>query len=113
MPGNHKEPPTLRAADAEAKQSWENEGGSVPSGVQVPAAGAPAPSAGSPAACRAVDAIQDQFMNVSSSDGAPPPRLWRLTGWHCLVVLVPALLIAGGLLWIALTVGFGAARPGL
>jgi hypothetical protein len=112
MPGSHEEPPALHAADVEAKQTWENEGGSAQSPIQVAAAPAPAPAASGAAAIQAVDARQDQFMIVNSSDGAPPPRLWRLAGWHWFVVLVPVLLILGGLTWIALTVGLGAALAG-
>jgi hypothetical protein len=60
-----------------------------------------------------VNAIQDDLMAVASSEGAPPPRGWRLEGWHWLVVVGLALAVLGGLVWVALTKGVLAALAGL
>lgn len=103
--------------DNDPQQSWENEGGNTQRNVpqQRPAVlehRAPINDA-TEQETAAVDAVQDEVMAASSSEGHPPPRAWRLAGWHWLAIVVPLLAVLGGLVWVALAVGFAAAALAL
>lgn len=103
--------------DAAATQNWENEGGSPRDGtpahdhaqeVRRNTIDEPTSNLNS-----LVDSLQDELMSAKSSDGGPPSRGWRLTGWHWLVVLVPLLAIVCGVVWTSLAMGVWTALAGL
>lgn len=48
---------------------------------------------------------QDEEMTNTSSDGGPPPRGWRLAGWHWVLLAVPLFLVIGAAASTALVVG--------
>jgi len=60
----------------------------------------------------AVDALQDELMVNTSSDGGPPPRAWRLAGWHWVVAMIPVMLLIAATIWVAMTMGIAAAVTG-
>lgn len=102
-------------ADLTARGRWENEGGAgpevpvaetavavVPAEQEVPAAAVPS----------AVDVRQDKIMTLTSSDGRPPSRWQRMTGWRWLGVGA-ILLVAGVATWMAVKgVSLGAVAVG-
>lgn len=109
--------PTDKPKSTPATQEWEKEGGATP--AVVPALGIAAVftpvvvEAVPPHEIAVVEAKQDEIMAVKSSDGASPSRGWRLTGWLWLAIVVPALFLVGGLIWVALAAGIGLALAGL
>jgi hypothetical protein len=107
-------PPSAAAKDKAAKEDWENEGGAMRDGPSTQGPAVVRTQTADPASqeTAAVDAMQDRLMIVKSSDGAPPPRAWRLAGWHWLAVLVPLLAVLGGLVWVGIVMGVGAALVG-
>jgi len=88
---------TTKAADAEAAQQWEGEGGATaPVTPQVPTTTPPAPPRTD---VEKGDDRQDEYMKVHSVEGQPPTAHTRRVEWW-FVGVIAALIVGGGITWL-------------